>query len=718
MRKFLAFLALVFALVALLPTIGSTPGGKELLLGGLNRMIPGEVRVETIALSWTGVSRLEKLELLDAKGAKLATIEEFRLLNGLWRLLTARYPNPSFTLKGVEARVVADESGLTDIERAISSEAAQKPVGKLFEPIVLEKVEVAAELLAKSKRFKIVASGTTRQGALLGSFAVDGDLGKEPRLKLEATQFPTILLDQLVQLRAPDAAGLLTQFLGEAMDVQISIENSRFEHQVSTPSFKSHATAKLEEGVLTLLKPMTVDLQLPTLRVEASLELDSQVRLIVAAKGEQFSAHVDWQVENRPYSPTLLALMESPSHFTVALKDAKGAFNGSGSLDHKGVVIVGDLQGSQWGVEGLTFTSLGIPWEDLSRDFRSAKLQGTFAAEKLTLGSQHAKIVSAPWSYDGRGDLFETHVVARDYSDRMTALFGPELKGKLAAQMNGPVSLTLSGDRCALSLDGKVSRGILTLNTPLTLDVTVSKEVSDHFLDDLVPLLNSATHADAPLRLAISDKGFALPLRDFDQVAIPSASLTLGKVYFTKEGKLAQVLSLLKIKPEETFSVWFTPLYFSLLEGKLTLYRLDMLVADQVPLATWGWLDFPTDAVHLDVGLTGKAVVRAFGALPLPKNYMLAIPLRGPTANPRLDTTQVAAKLASLAAQSTGPQGALVGALINLASGSYKEQIPAPTTKPLPWDTDPEPGEISENELNPVNELKRGAEKLLNSLFR
>ena len=303
------------------------------------------------------------------------------------------------------------------------------------------------------------------------------------------------------------------------------------------------------------------------------------------------------------------------------------------------------------------------------------------------------------------------------------ALFGYSVTGNMKAEiikMKGPFSLNLKGERIDLSTEGKIENEVAYLSKPLTASIIVSEEVSTYFLDEILPLLNSAVRGDKPIQLTINPEGFYLPLSDLSMasLSLPSASLDMGKLYFSRDGKLAEVLSLLRLPPEKVFSVWFTPLYFSIEKGKLTLNRVDMLVADTAPIATWGTIDFPADKVRMEVGLTGRALTKAFGPLPLPKSYMLAIPLRGTTNNAKLDKTKIAAKLSSLAAMATGPQGILVGALIQIASGSLTDTVPEPTTKPLPWSTEAETPNGEEPPDEPDESfLEQGAGAILNTFL-
>ena len=846
---FAIFIALVLSValfVGFVPKIASTPQGKEFLLSQLNTWIPGEIRVKNLHLSWMRASQIEGLELLDSAGETLAYSEQIRIHNPLWKLLASSNPEPLLDLHQVRAKIVTNEEGVTNIERALSSRAHELPEGTLLEPIIIENFEIESEFLSQLKRVKIAASGTTRQGSVQGNFKLQGDLGKDTQLSLETTKFPVILLDQLAQLKNPELAGLLRHFFNDELSMTLTIDKTRVEQEIASPGFSSSMTGKLEDGTFSLLKPMVAEFivspealehlkrafklpSLPKLSEAAKVTLQTKSLALPLKEPQQLSgtfeiaserlalgdldlnqaylslqvspffpqleletefagrrngapwqSKLHWRTQNRPLRASLAALLEQANEFQFSLldKSQNNSIELSGDIDHEALHLLGSFATPQVYIEKFKLKSSGIPWDDLN----ALHLQGSFSAEKIGRGEHFFKVSRAPWSYERRSgetnleftaayadlafdgklsaknrDSLDFHLVqhqgrgnfnvsgriksdlsaqlsgqieefpvdiliaalpqARNYQDKIHALFGSSVSGKLHAKvdkMNGPVALSLQGERCDFKLDGKIENSILTLNQPLRLDVTLSKEVSDYFLDDIIPLLNSATHGEAPLSLTISETGFRVPLRDIsvETLNIPSARLDLGRIYFTREGKLAQIIQLMNIEPKDKFSVWFTPLYFSLREGRLQLGRFDMLIADIYPVATWGELDFIRDRVKMDVGLTGKAITQSFGPLPLPKNYLLAIPLRGTTQNPHLDTTRVAAKLSSLAAMTAGPQGILVSALLQLASGSLTEKIPEPTTQPLPWDTDA-PELAEEDKIN----FGREVEGLFQSIF-
>ncbi len=325
-----------------------------------------------------------------------------------------------------------------------------------------------------------------------------------------------------------------------------------------------------------------------------------------------------------------------------------------------------------------------------------------------------------------KADSFPTPFIAAllppeaDLGRKVDALLGSTFTANIQAKMtkmSGPIVASIKGARSELNLEGGISGGYLTLSKPLLAMMTVTPEISDVILDDFVPILNSAIRADQPIKLTISPQGFRLPLRDFSisNTSIDQATLDLGRIYFNRNGNLAEILSLLNISAGPEFSVWFTPLYFNLQEGVFNMARVDLLIADNYPVASWGSVNFPQDSVNMYVGLTGKALSNTFGGIMLPRNYMMAMPLRGPVSNPRLDTTKVAARMASMAAMVAGPQGLLLGALMELA---LNDKVPAPSTNPLPWETDsPQSENTTENSNNPARSIQKGAKKLIDNFF-
>jgi hypothetical protein len=186
-------------------------------------------------------------------------------------------------------------------------------------------------------------------------------------------------------------------------------------------------------------------------------------------------------------------------------------------------------------------------------------------------------------------------------------------------------------------------------------------------------------------------------------------------------------MGIMNMTPRDQFTVWFTPLYLNFNEGALNVSRMDMLIADAFPIATWGKVDFASNKVRMIIGLTGQALSKAFGANSLDSSYILQVPLKGTIDNPYLETAKVAAKIAALTASNMGGHGALVGAGIDLLSGGLKDdKVPEPTTQPLPWGNlkqtaEPKAKQQEEKpkdkEKKPKKVIEEGAKSLLKGLF-
>ena len=169
--------------------------------------------------------------------------------------------------------------------------------------------------------------------------------------------------------------------------------------------------------------------------------------------------------------------------------------------------------------------------------------------------------------------------------------------------------------------------------------------------------------------------------------------------------------------------VWLTPAYFSLNQGALKLERVDMLISESYPIAAWGNVDFEKERVNMIIALSGAAIDKAFGFANIPANTFLQIPLKGKLDNPSIDKTKAAARLSALVAQSQGgPQGTVIGTVLDIASGGLSEGAPPkPTTNPLPWAAlmqDKQHDNSKAKKSNPIDDVSKGATTLLKQILR
>ena len=280
------------------------------------------------------------------------------------------------------------------------------------------------------------------------------------------------------------------------------------------------------------------------------------------------------------------------------------------------------------------------------------------------------------------------------YEQKIDALFGPTLDVNVTAnistpmqKMAGPLFLRLQGTNAHLNIDAMLDNGVALLNKDLILHLKVTPELGQYVLQDILPITEGILSADQPLKLTIPHQGVVLPIQplSISSMSIPKASLELGKVYFSPKSQLAKVLSIF-LTPREKFQVWMAPAFFSLSNGTVQLERVDLLINQHYPVATWGNVELTKSKVNMVIGLSGAALIKAFNLTNIPRNYMLQIPFKGPLNNPSIDKAKATARISSLVAQSQGgAHGLVLGTVLDIASGSLTEgTVPEPASR-LPW---------------------------------
>lgn len=311
--------------------------------------------------------------------------------------------------------------------------------------------------------------------------------------------------------------------------------------------------------------------------------------------------------------------------------------------------------------------------------------EGHFDFNTLSL-NLNSKMIDLPASF-----LCRVVCVSPEFREKVEALFGKKIDADIKVtlkQKTGPIKASLKGANGSVDFDGQLTNGVLTLNKSFESEFILTPELGHNILEEVFPLLSGIIKADQPLHISVDSNGFSIPVTPFEKsrVQVGQITLTLGKVLFRTDGQLGTVLSLLNPTKADKIMVWFTPLYLNVQNGVLGIHRLDMLVANSYPIATWGKVDFVKDRVNLIIGLTGQAISKAFN-VKVDNGYMLQLPLKGTTSNSNIDKRKAATKIGAFVAQSQGtPHGMVIGTVLNIAGGGLTEpKPPAPTTSPLPW---------------------------------
>jgi hypothetical protein len=320
---------------------------------------------------------------------------------------------------------------------------------------------------------------------------------------------------------------------------------------------------------------------------------------------------------------------------------------------------------------------------------------------------------------------------------KVQALVGSRLNSQLKIQlrqMSGPIYLTVNGSNGNFLIDGSITNGHLKLNRNFEAEIAVTPELGKYVLSDYIPILGDIHSAEKPIKLTIGQQNFTFPITNptLEQITIGQASLELGKLYFANTGALGKSLKLLVPGNTNFLSIWLTPAYFTLSQGTLGLQRVDMLISDRYPVAAWGNMDFFRDRVNMMIGLSGAAINKAFGVSGVQNKYMLQLPLRGTLKDAAIDKSKVAARLSAIVAQNHGgPQGLVLGTILDVASGGLTEEAPPePTTIPLPWANQYEDPEVTDSTTNseeqikssksknPIKQIGKEATNILKELFR
>lgn len=315
--------------------------------------------------------------------------------------------------------------------------------------------------------------------------------------------------------------------------------------------------------------------------------------------------------------------------------------------------------------------------------------------------------------------------IGKDIPQKIGVILGEAINADVHLQIDhlqGPVVANLNGPKGSIELDAQVNHGVLTLNKNFHAQSEMTEEFGKVILEDIFPLAKGLIGADNPLNIIVSANGFALPIKNFDlnNVKIESATLEMGKVRFRKGGQLGSILSLFNASGSDVISVWFTPLYINMQKGTVTFKRMDMLIMDTYPIATWGLVNLAADKVNMTIGLSGQALLKAFNIEGLGSDYMMQIPYKGTISTAAIDKKKAATKIAALVASNRGTEGLLIGTALHIASGGLSEEkAPPPSTNPLPWST----GEASSKSPSASKskttkqEVEEKASSLLQNLF-
>lgn len=612
---------------------------------------------------------------------------------------------------------------------------------------VFKDVFAPFEYLSEEKRLKLSPTLKTyvpkfnKEGAIAGKISFKdaknlflGDFSKaQGKAWFQLLDFPTEILDSLTHTN-------FSGFLGPILSLDLDAQYEKSLNVLAT------LRGKELEATLSLTTDENLSLMSDQTFAEVNFTLDQE-------KLKSFTA----LIKDEELEPHFTLLEKSPAKIVISSLNysipKKGSFLSElgFNLDlHIDKFFLHDLKRKQSIRLSDVMAKVNTKSlkESVSLSFEALPENGDRAKGTLSISAMisHLLTIDGKWNYENAAlegkisalsfksaafcDLFCPYPAV---SPKLEALIGNLLDADIRFninQMSGPVFANIRGGNGMMKFNGRLQSGFLYLNEPLIAEVKATSALGTHILKDFVPFLQGLESSSSPIRFTLYNEGFAFPVKDFNvqAIAIKEASLETGKMVFKNSHELSSLINLLNGEQKERQTIWLTPVYFSMKEGKIKLKRADMLVSDTYHFASWGLVDLGSERVDMIVGVAGNTISKALGVAGLKRDSMLQIPYKGPLSNPKLDKTRAAAKISSLVASKQGPEGLILGTFIDLASGGFLEQDPPPaTTKPFPWgeiadaadETSAEKEKKHEKTVfSPLEEIEKGSKNLLKKIFQ
>lgn len=753
----IVFLAAVFIIT--LPSLLSTKWGNETIANYVNAKISGKITFEKLNLGWTGEQVIEGAKLFDADGKEVVSLDSGIAKTTLWNLLFSHGKHGTYKLSRLNAHIVQMNDGRTNVEQALASKEnteVEKQIGSLT--ISLNDVNALA-VLGDEKSSTIQISGKTVQGERQGSFDINLALDNRVRsylstkkhflnpeelgkIKIQAKilDFPVSLLDDILTLSDPSYKDLVLDTFGDKLNANIQTQEGYVQLAVQSKNLEGEGSFTLENDLLinkpgspALIKFILAPEKFQSLKKRFLTKMNPESNIILDTPAEivlnmdSFSLPMVNGISPNWYQSSVVSTLVIKK---LGLRDIR---TGQRILLEN---ILGKVESPKFS-QNVSFSLSGQNYDKEGPHLFSMKgrfdhafqLTGELNIDDLAL-SLESKFQKFPVML--LGQFFG---VDNTITKKVSVLLGDTIDAEISTEidhMRGPVHANLSGKNGNISLDAHVNQGILTLNKNFHSQFMPTQEFGKVILEDIFPLGKGLIGSENPFTIDINAAGFVLPIKNFDmrKVKVGSATLELGKVQFRSDGQFGSVLGLLNQSRNGVIPVWFTPMYASMKNGVITIQRMDMLIMNAYPIATWGNVDLAANKVNMVVGLTGQALMKAMSIQNLDRDYMLQMPFKGPIGNVNIDKKKATAKLASLIAAKHGTEGMLIGTALNIAAGGLtEEKPPAPTTDPLPWslEIDKTLSEIPEDDSSsstktkddkhPLRQVEKKASSILHDLL-
>ncbi len=238
-------------------------------------------------------------------------------------------------------------------------------------------------------------------------------------------------------------------------------------------------------------------------------------------------------------------------------------------------------------------------------------------------------------------------------NNTISAVMGKTLDLKASAELKGlegPVDISFKTSNSTAAISALINKDSVILRDDVKAELTVTPALGALVLKNINPILITAVSSSRPIYITISQNGCYIPLdkASFADIKIEEAVIDLGELTLENGGLLSPLVAFLKSTYGRQMTASFTPLKASLAEGIAQYSRMDTVIANSFHIATWGTIDIENDNLDITLGLTSDTLDKAFDIEGLPKDYMLKIPVRGSTENPKVNWTEAAKQIGTL----------------------------------------------------------------------
>ncbi len=282
--------------------------------------------------------------------------------------------------------------------------------------------------------------------------------------------------------------------------------------------------------------------------------------------------------------------------------------------------------------------------------------------------------------------------------NKLHALLGDTAQLDIIVKMvrgTGPVRLIAQSPNTRALLVGRVQDGVIVLDQDGRAEIIATRELGRHVLRDVNFMLESVYSSKQPIRVTIPKDGFRLPLDNPTVAGLQAQGVVveLGTLRMENRGPLALLMKFARRSNPQQSDAQFTPLVFSIKDGKLHYdRRLDMLVDGSFHAVMFGDVNLVTQQLDMRLGLPPQTLDKAFNIENVPPNYVYQIPALGPITKPDIDYVKAGIELGAMSASGSANSevGLAIGigtALLNKDKGPQAKDkpVPPPSQDPLPW---------------------------------